>query len=632
MVVLFSALSCPIFSEQMVEMALGFQHSSWLDPAILTTLIVGLGISILGYKGGGKLEQQKIRSEFERSADNYASTFQHEIDAINLAELNAIKRFFHGSFKVDRNEFKIFTKDVLQTHRSILALEWVPRVLDADRQSFEQSAGHEGVEGFRIFARDSVGKMVSAKKQHEYFPVLFVEPLQKNRSIVGFDLLSDPARAEIIIQAAALGEMRASEPLQLMQGERGVVVIAPVYRGNPVTPSERRAALRGLILGVYSTKNLLESVVGASGKIRQGEIPTEFHLYDITDPKTSLEVYVNGSSELHESNEQKAKDIDLSTHRPIQVAGRVWKMEFFPTALYLESRHWIGTAWGVFCLGLMITLFVAIWFRSALQRQQIIEEKIREQTAEILVAKNEAENANQAKSLFLAKVTHELKTPLTSILSLADRLQRKAQSGYSLTNRDAESILRMFRSAKMLQVQIQDILDLSKIEVGELDLVRVEACLNAIVQEAFEDFVAPENLAIQLQLASCQMCENSPVKNEKFDQHRIKQVINNLLSNAIKFTAEGTITIRSDVTDEGLQVSVLDTGIGIASDQAGLIFQDFTQADDSITRRFGGTGLGLTISKKIIEMHGGRLWLEKTELGKGSEFRFIIPFEIQEEV
>jgi CheY-like chemotaxis protein/anti-sigma regulatory factor (Ser/Thr protein kinase) len=221
-------------------------------------------------------------------------------------------------------------------------------------------------------------------------------------------------------------------------------------------------------------------------------------------------------------------------------------------------------------------------------------------------------------------MSHEIRTPMNAIMGIADLLAKTALSS------EQDKYVQIFRRAgdNLLNL-INDILDLSKVEASQLELERTGFSLNDHLEKVTEMVVARAQ-----EKGLVMVCEIAPdVPNDLVgDPTRLRQVLLNLLGNAIKFTESGDVTLRvaSDANPSvptALRFTVSDTGIGIPDDKLARVFERFTQADSSTTRRFGGSGLGLTISKRLVELMGGRIWVE-SEVGTGSLFAFAVPFEI----
>jgi two-component system, cell cycle sensor histidine kinase PleC len=244
----------------------------------------------------------------------------------------------------------------------------------------------------------------------------------------------------------------------------------------------------------------------------------------------------------------------------------------------------------------------------------------RQQAADALrLAKDAAEEANRAKSTFLATMSHELRTPLGSIIGFANLLAKNKDS--SLQPQELLYVERIRANGLHLLGLIDDILDLSKIETGRAELEHAPTWLTALIQEVMAQFVGTARGA-KVQL----LTEMPPLLAPFYtDASKLKQVLLNLVDNALKFTPRGQVTVRVEsdpVTQQPRRIDVIDTGIGIPTERLEGIFERFQQADNSMTRRYGGTGLGLTLSRSLCQLLGYQLTVH-SEVDKGSTFSVI---------
>ncbi|TAN02751.1 MAG: response regulator [Rhodanobacteraceae bacterium] len=266
---------------------------------------------------------------------------------------------------------------------------------------------------------------------------------------------------------------------------------------------------------------------------------------------------------------------------------------------------------------------VDVAMRTRLASAQSELSSLRGVQRELLAAKQGAEAAMLAKSEFLASMSHEIRTPLNGILPLLDIVL-----GTELSSSQREYLVTANASAKELLRIVDDILDYSKAEAGKLDLESVSINIRDLVDSVKRLLEKPAE-AKGLAMRAVVDPDVRPVV--RGDPMRVRQILTNLMSNAIKFTQRGGVSVRvskrsdTDAQHE-LLFAVRDTGIGLAADAAARLFQPFTQADASVTRRYGGTGLGLTICKKLVDLMGGRIGV-RSEPGRGSVFWFTVPFE-----
>jgi len=282
----------------------------------------------------------------------------------------------------------------------------------------------------------------------------------------------------------------------------------------------------------------------------------------------------------------------------------------FAVVLMLND-YWANNR--VLGIGLLVGMIVLSFYMSKL-------------VGRLFDALHREEAANQAKRKFLSTVSHEMRTPLNAIIGMNDLLRDTA-----LNSEQSEMVRAMHDASRSMLKLIENVLDISKIEAGKLNIEETDFDLHSLINGTTGVLVSQAEIR-GLQLRAHVMPEVPHAL--RGDPYHLRQVLYNLIGNGIKFTESGSVTLTVSSLGESdhsvrLRFAIEDTGIGIAPEVQGRIFESFTQADDSTTRRYGGTGLGTTIAKQLVEMMGGTIGLQST-VGKGSTFWFELPFKKQD--
>ncbi len=563
------------------------------------------------------------------------------------------KGLFASSQQVERAEWKAFVDNQMIPHRfpGVQGIGFIERVPAGELASHVASMRSEGFADYAV--------QPESQKQ-EYYPVVFIEPFDaRNRQALGFDVSSEQVRNAAISRALESGQTTITGKITLITEteadmQRGFLMLVPVYEnGMPAgTPDERRESIRGFVYAPFRMNDLMNGIMSLTARditfsVYDGQPASESLMFDLAAVTGTKEGEIDGSLE-------KTVIMDIG--------GRQWTLEFAA----LDSIH---SGFNLFIP--YVVLAVGFALSGVLFYVMYSASRLREETAELAWAAEEIARGNldvrldagllgsqdrvgslarvfdemrksvkagtddlkkmnedlvridKMKEEFSSMVSHELKSPLTPIKFGADALLDPESAG-NLTE-DQKGYARMvMRNATKMENLINDLMDSYKLDIDKLTFVMTENDIGQMVSQCVAD-LAPyaKDKAIKLEAdvkaSGTILC----------DRKRIDQVIANLVKNSVDFVPEsgGRITVRAQDAgnkEDEVVFSVEDNGIGIPADKVDKLFEKFYQIDTSAKRKFGGSGLGLPISKGIVEAHGGRIWADREYKG-GAAIRFALP-------
>lgn len=600
----------------------------WLEPipwrgrrlaTSVCLLVSSLAIYSLFYLGGAA-DERLLRSRFDR-ASLWQRLAIEKFVAQHIENVHGIRGHLEGSRPVDREEFRRFTRRIVRhaESRGIHAIEWIQRVPSAERPAYEAAVRAEGVEGFAITERARDGRLIPAADRPDHFPVDLVEPWPANRSVLGFDLFSDPERRRALEDACASGRATATRPIRLVQeqgDQAGFLLLVPTFAEGPIeTADDRRRQLVGYVCAVFRASDLVEAAIAETGQRR-----LRVRITDVASDRV-----------LHSSFEADSLgDSPFHVDDTLDVGARQWRIEFFEPRETLPL-HELWSAWATRGGALLIAALISLLTLSPTGQTSIVQRRVDERTRDLDRAnrrlrerEQDLQNRNLAleeanrrlrevdrlKSEFLGSVSHELRTPLTSIKGSIGLL---AGGRPTIDEATAAELLDICgRNVERLATLIEDLLDLQRIESGRIEYDLRPVDLGQLVRDACEEVTgyAPAEKEVAIEVVA------APSISIESDGDRLAQVLRNLLSNAIQHAPDRSrVAVGLSPEDGWARLTVDDQGPGIPPDLREAVFDRFFQADGSTERWVAGTGLGLAICRAIVDDLGGSIAIEEADGG-----------------
>lgn len=579
-------------------------------------ICTGFTLSLVSYFFLLDVETERIRSSFIGSARTRAATIG-KVFGERVLILESVRSFIYSSESLKQGTFADFIKPFMTSDIGLDRVSWHPRVPDSERTDFEAAISRELSTDYRITPmKNERGQEITPVHHEEYFPVLYVEPLQTSRLMVGSDALTHPPLAEVIERARDSGKPTATEPFNLVNitgMEPGFLVVFPVYwRTKPHhSLNDRRKNLRGIVFGSFRASQVVEaSMVIASDE------GLNISLSDLSNPTTSVEIYFWRSPSHSELDKvgvslNRALLKELEYRETIEMGSRQWEIMCTPTIGFIAAhRTWYPVS--VFPISLLITGLVVGYIISITERSEKVERMVEERTTQLVSANKELKETQlqliQAAKLesvgrLAAGVAHEVKNPLAVIQFGIDYLFNSVKGNAE----SIEVVQEMDDAVNRADSVIRGLVDFSHSE--ELTLEKQD--LNAIVKQSLR-LVSHELMQHHIALKKEFATGLPPVA---LDTHKMEQVFVNLFMNSIQaMELEGTLSVNTHLKQEKdgatlVQVVVEDTGHGIPKEKLSRIFDPFFT-----TKPTGkGTGLGLSVTRNIVELHDATIEIQNRE-------------------
>jgi len=508
----------------------------------------------------------------------------------SMAQLQNLASFIQNTEDLDRGTFSTFVRELMSTQPTISAMSWNPVIAQHDQAESETELEH--VYGYTIAIR--------GKPLLETDPIVYVKlisPEQTNKKAIGFNVYSNQKRKTTLMAAEFSYQPKATPIIQLVQSdakEPAYLMFFPVFEGNK--------KLIGYATGVFLAEEMLHRSLNMNG--------SKHFDYELYEKGSDSWFSASNNGELLRGG------FDVE-HLTFELSGQTWLLYLKTNKEYFLQQQ--GQSYLLlFSLEFVIVAFIMLLILMMNSRQMELNKLVEERTESLKIALQEAKKANSAKSRFLANMSHEIRTPMNAVIGFSS-LARDTNDLQVIQN----YLEKIDISSELLLNIVNDILDISKIEADKLTLShevfdlnkscnRINSLFHSQAEEKGLDWKVNNNIPTALYFMG--------------DQVRFEQVLVNLCSNALKFTHHGSITVNVDVEGLSLEknevtIRVKDTGIGINKESQQKLFSAFTQADESTSRQFGGTGLGLALSKELSHLMQGDITIESVE-GVGSEFIF----------
>ncbi len=565
-----------------------------------TTVIMFISVTMTSHYLASN-SRETTRNMVEHELKLIENSLYREINK-SLAHIQTLSSFIQNSPYIGKDEFDTFAKGLMKEQSAIKGMSWNVIISQSEVAHFETKLAS-------LYDRPIKVKGEPLNNADHMVVVKIITPQKGNEAAIGFNVYSNPSRKSVLSQTDSLFRPLSTPIIQLVQSksqEPGFLLFAPVFavpeqaKSSDVSIPPRK--LVGYATGIFLVNQMIN--------VAMETVPPGLFLYEMLEEGSNT-VFLGNTNEKTSSlaDERNLQVIEL------EMAGQTWSMNLVARDNFLLHYQEESTRIMIL-LQFTVVTFLVLFILISNNRRIALDTMVESRTKELELARKLSDQASEAKSRFLANMSHEIRTPLNAVIGFSSLVKHS-------DNPDEVGLYlqKIELSSRTLLNIVNDILDISKIEAEKLTLETIPFDLNQILHQLQVIF---ESSAVQKKL---NWTVSSDMKWDGWfcgDPTRLEQILINLCGNAFKFTGTGEVAleVREKEQSDGrslIQFTVRDTGIGISSEGLEKLFEAFNQADTSTSRRFGGTGLGLTISRELARLMGGNISARSIE-GEGSEF------------